>query len=112
MGGHYFATAAGAAGVFAADFFTAFLCFFAVFAVVVAAGLLAPFEAGAGAGVCADIKAMLPKARAIVITVVFILFSLRAFFLSPAHNPILRRIDPELDSLRKLQTLTNSRAPR
>jgi hypothetical protein len=75
MGGHYFATAAGAAGVFAADFFTAFLCFFAVFAVVVAAGLLAPFEAGAGAGVCADIKAMLPKARAIVITVVFILFS-------------------------------------
>jgi hypothetical protein len=86
--------------------------YFAVFAVVVAAGLLAPFEAGAGAGVCADIKAMLPKARAIVITVVFILFSLRAFFLSPAHNPILRRIGAELDSLRKLQTLTNSRATR
>src|SRR4051794_1883858 len=50
---------------------------------------------------------MLPSARAIVITVVFIFFLLAGFF-SPAHNLILRPRPEISDSLRKLQILTIS----
>jgi hypothetical protein len=56
-----------------------------VFAAVVVAGLLAP-AAGAGAGVWADIRDMLASAKAMVNTVVFILFSPAGLFVSRSQS--------------------------
>jgi hypothetical protein len=82
------------------------LVLFLVLLVLWAAGLLATLEVLAGVW-AANVRGIVATANAITANRFFFIFSLPAGP-SPAYSSILRRIDLELDSLRRLSKPPNS----